>query len=54
MRQTEDPLIFIVEDDAAMRDALHLLLQNAGFEVSSYATAEEFLASTEFSRPFVF
>ena len=33
-----------------MRDALHLLLQGAGFGVSSYATAEEFLANMDCSR----
>jgi FixJ family two-component response regulator len=52
MSSANHPAMFIVEDDAAMRDALHLLIQNAGFEVSSYATAEELLASAEFSRPF--
>lgn len=50
MPLSAEPAICVVEDDAAMRDALHLLLQGAGFEVFSYATAEEFLADMDCSR----
>ncbi len=35
-----------------MRDALRLLLQGAGFEVFSYATAEEFLADVDCPRAY--
>ena len=35
----------VFEDDAAMRDALCLLLRSAGFEVDSYQNAETFLAA---------
>jgi two-component system response regulator FixJ len=37
--------VHVVEDDAAMRDALCLLLRSAGFEVHSYQNAETFLAA---------
>jgi two-component system response regulator FixJ len=40
-----------VEDDAAMRDALHLLLRSAGFSVRCYPSAEAFLADMDGSRP---
>jgi two-component system, LuxR family, response regulator FixJ len=49
---TDKPLVCVVEDDAAMRDALLLLLRNAGFGVLCYATAEEFLADRDCSRPY--
>lgn len=41
----EDPRIYIVDDDPAIRDSLLLLLQSAGFaNVVAYASAREFLA----------
>lgn len=39
-----DPTVFIVDDDAAVRDALALLISLNGFRSSVFATAEEFLA----------
>jgi two-component system, LuxR family, response regulator FixJ len=48
----DEPVICVVEDDAAMRDALQLLLRGAGFEVFSYATAEAFLAKMDLSGPY--
>jgi two-component system, LuxR family, response regulator FixJ len=42
---SEEPRIFIVDDDEAIRDSLRLLLQTAGFgNVIAYASAREFLA----------
>jgi two-component system, LuxR family, response regulator FixJ len=46
-----DPLIHVVEDDAAMRDALLLLLRSAGFHACGYRTAEQLLAQDESSQP---
>jgi FixJ family two-component response regulator len=40
-----DGLIYLVEDDDAVRDALSLLLRAAGREVRAFASAEEFLAN---------
>ncbi|MGD0958809.1 MAG: response regulator [Methylomonas sp.] len=37
--------IFIVDDDAAVRDSLMFLIKTAGFNVSAYASAEAFLES---------
>jgi FixJ family two-component response regulator len=39
-----DPTVFIVDDDAAVRDALGLLISLNGLRSSVFATAEEFLA----------
>lgn len=43
--------VYVVDDDAAMRDALDLLLQGAGFAVRSYPSAETFLADVDCSQP---
>jgi two-component system response regulator FixJ len=46
-----DTAIHVIEDDAAMRDALLLLLESAGFQVCGYASAEEFLAGRDCLQP---
>jgi FixJ family two-component response regulator len=40
------PAVFLVDDDEAVRDALGGLLRAQKFDVASYASAEEFLASS--------
>lgn len=40
-----DPTIAIVDDDAAVRDSLRLLLLTSGYQVSAFASPLEFLAS---------
>jgi two-component system, LuxR family, response regulator FixJ len=37
--------VHVIEDDAAMRDALSLLLQSAGFQIRCFVSAEEFLSA---------
>jgi len=41
----EPPHISIVDDDAAIRDALRSLMRSVRFHVDAFASAEEFLAS---------
>jgi FixJ family two-component response regulator len=43
--------IAVVDDDAAVRKALGRLLRGAGFDVETFASAEEYLARNEGSRP---
>ena len=38
-----DEYIFVVDDDADIRDSMHLLLEVAGFKVRSYTSARHFL-----------
>lgn len=38
-------IVFIVDDDAAVRDGISLLCESAGLNVETYASAEEFLAA---------
>ena len=42
---SEDPVIFIVDDDEAVRDSLKLLLETHGMEVEVYASTETFVRS---------
>ncbi len=45
------PTIFIVDDDAAVRDALKLLLRSVGQAVETYSSAQEFLDAYSEDRP---
>ncbi len=39
-------MIFVIDDDASVRTALARLIASAGHEAETFASAEEFLAST--------
>ena len=41
-----DALIFVVDDDAPMRESLQNLLRSVGLRVEAFASAQEFLRST--------
>ncbi|MBI3785710.1 MAG: response regulator transcription factor [Deltaproteobacteria bacterium] len=43
--------VFVVDDDASMRESLCFLLQSVGLPCRTFSTAEEFLASYEASEP---
>jgi FixJ family two-component response regulator len=46
-----DPIVYIVDDDEAIRDALRLLMKSANLRVLCCATAEEFLGSYKSELP---
>lgn len=46
-----EPTVFVVDDDAAVRESLAMLLESAGLRVESYVSAREFLAEGDLSRP---
>ena len=46
-----DATVFVVDDDAGMRDSLRWLLESVSLAVEAYATAEEFLAIYDPGRP---
>jgi RNA polymerase sigma factor (sigma-70 family) len=50
MNQTT-PTVFVVDDDAEVRNALKLLLESVGLSVICYASANEYLAAFDESRP---
>ena len=41
--KTGDPIVFVVEDDSSMREALTDLITSVGFLVESFKSAREFL-----------
>ena len=41
------PIITVVDDDVSVRKSLHRLIRSAGMEVRVFASAEEFLNSTQ-------
>ena len=43
--------VYLIEDDASVRKALHRLIRIAGFHVESFADCAAFLASRAPSRP---
>ena len=46
-----DRTVFIVDDDAAVRDSLGLLLRSVGLASEAFASADEFLAAFDPARP---
>ncbi len=40
----EDPIVFVIDDDASVRKALQRLLRTVGRRVETFASAAEFLA----------
>jgi FixJ family two-component response regulator len=45
------PIVFVVDDDRAMRDSLRWLLESIGLSVRTYATATEFLDDHDPAQP---
>ena len=46
--KTGDPIVFVVEDDSSMREALTDLIASVGLPVEAFKSAREFL---EYKRP---
>lgn len=38
-----DPMVFVVDDDLSIRDALTSLIRSVGLSVETFASAQEFL-----------
>jgi FixJ family two-component response regulator len=38
------PIVFVVDDDISVRESLELLIQSAGWETATFASAQEFLS----------
>ena len=46
-----DAMVFVVDDDISMREALSSLIRSAGFKVLTYASSKEFLAHGKTDAP---
>ena len=42
-----EPTIFVVDDDAAIRDSLRMMLETAGYAVRDFASAQSFLSDSD-------
>ncbi|MBV9566180.1 MAG: response regulator transcription factor [Bradyrhizobium sp.] len=49
--QGDAPVVFVVDDDASVRDALELLIGSAGWRTQTCASANEFLARPRLRMP---
>jgi len=47
----DQQLVYVIDDDDALRDSVRLFLVNEGLSVKSYATADEFLAALDTLEP---
>src|SRR5215471_8835272 len=45
------PTVFVVDDDVSVRESLELLIRDAGWEVETFASAQEFLARPRVPTP---
>jgi two-component system, LuxR family, response regulator FixJ len=51
MPREPEPIVFVVDDDRAMRDSLRWLLESIGLSVRTYATAADFLSDHDPAQP---
>src|SRR4051794_9044954 len=49
--EARDRLVYVVDDDEAVRESLSALLEAKGYTVRSFALAREFLAAAPTLRP---
>jgi hypothetical protein len=45
------PIVFVVDNDATVQESLQLLIQNAGCQAETFASAEEFLSRPRVLTP---
>ena len=45
LAHAEEPIVFVIDDDASMREALRGLLRSVGLQVEVFGSAHEFLES---------
>jgi FixJ family two-component response regulator len=51
MKNEERPTIFVVDDDASMRDALKNLFRSVGLDVETFGAAQDFLSGKRSKAP---
>jgi FixJ family two-component response regulator len=51
MTSPDTPMVFVVDDDAAVRESIQGLLKSVGFHSDSFGTAQEFLARERSDSP---
>ncbi len=51
MINQNDPIVYIVDDDPAVRDSLRMLIKRLGLRIQTHASAEEFLSQISADTP---
>lgn len=51
MKRDNEPTVFVVDDDQAMRKSLQWLIESVALSVETFATAQQFLDAYDPSRP---
>lgn len=51
MKQDANSVVFVVDDDASIREAIGSLIRSVGLRVESFATAQDFLQSKALDVP---
>lgn len=51
VKSQQQPIVFVVDDDVSVRESLELLIQFAGWQPETFASAEEFLAHPRTTTP---
>jgi FixJ family two-component response regulator len=49
--QTDQPVVYVVDDDISMRESLEMLIRWAGWSAQTFASAEEFLWHPRLAAP---
>src|ERR1044072_8218265 len=49
--QQDKPIVFVVDDDVSVRESLELMIDCAGWQPETFASAEEFLARPRILKP---
>jgi len=50
-KSQQQPIVFVVDDDISVRESLELLIEFAGWQPETFASAEEFLARPRIATP---
>ena len=51
VKSQQQPIVFVVDDDISVRESLELLIQFAGWQPETFASAEDFLAHPRTATP---
>jgi FixJ family two-component response regulator len=51
LKSQDKPIVFVVDDDISVRESLELLIEVAGWQPETFASAEEFLAHPPTTTP---
>lgn len=51
MKGTQEPTVYVIDDDRQIRDGLHSLIRSVGLRVETFASAQDFLSAKRSDAP---